>query len=81
MTTKKQSSFDFEKSLTELTQLVEEMEAGGDSLEVSLKKFEKGILLTRECQKALEAAEQKVEILLQQNGKSSLIAYENDEDE
>jgi exodeoxyribonuclease VII small subunit len=77
----KKKSFDFEKSLAELTQLVEEMEAGGDSLEVSLQKFEKGVLLTRECQEALKTAEQKVEILLQQNGKSSLVAYENNEDE
>lgn len=35
------------------------------SLEESLKSFEQGIKLTRECQQALQEAEQKVELLLQ----------------
>jgi exodeoxyribonuclease VII small subunit len=77
MTTKKAQPFNFEKSLEELTQLVEEMEAGGDSLETSLKKFERGVLLTRECQQALKKAEQKVEMLIEKNGKASLVDYED----
>ena len=39
------------------------MEAGELSLEESLSAFERGIALTRSCQQALQAAEQKVEIL------------------
>ena len=62
------SSFDFEKSLASLEQLVEQMEAGDLSLEESLKAFESGIKLTRQCQTALDKAEQKVQILLGQDG-------------
>ena len=63
---------DFEASLKELETLVETMEAGEQSLDQSLQSFERGIKLTRECQQALEQAEQRVQVLLQQNGKSVL---------
>jgi len=53
----------FEQSLSELEALVERMETGELSLEESLGSFEQGIALTRSCQQALRAAEQKVEIL------------------
>lgn len=59
----------FEKSLTELETLVEEMEQGDLSLEDSLKRFEKGIGLTTECQQALQTAELKVQQLVEKNGK------------
>ena len=54
MTKKKQASFDFEKALEELEELVSSMEDGKLSLEDSLQAFEKGIKLTRECQAALK---------------------------
>jgi exodeoxyribonuclease VII small subunit len=53
----------FEQALNELEALVERMERGDLSLEESLQSFERGIQLTRTCQEALSAAEQKVEIL------------------
>ena len=53
-----------EKSLEALEAIVEELEDGEIPLEKALKQFEKGIKLSRECQTALEAAEQKVQILL-----------------
>ena len=59
----------FENSLTELETLVEEMEQGDLSLEESLKRFEKGIGLTTECQQALQSAELKVQELVEKNGK------------
>ena len=55
---------DFEKKLSELEGLVGQMEKGELSLEESLKAFEKGVKLSRECQKQLDQAEQKVEKLL-----------------
>ncbi len=55
---------EFEKSLTELEALVERMEGGELTLEESLAQFERGIRLSRECQKALREAELKVETLL-----------------
>ncbi len=62
MATRKKS-IDFEKKLNQLEVLVGEMEKGSLSLEDSLKAFEDGIKITRECQQALKDAEQKVEIL------------------
>ena len=64
----KAKKIDFESSLAQLEQLVEQMEEGDLSLEESLKAFESGVKLTRECQQALQDAEQKVEVLLLQNG-------------
>lgn len=61
-------SFPFEESLARLESLVEKMESGDLSLEDSLKTFEEGIKLTRECQQALKSAEQKVNLLIEQNG-------------
>ncbi|MBC6903926.1 exodeoxyribonuclease VII small subunit [Saccharophagus sp. K07] len=60
----KKKAFDFERALGELEQVVTAMEAGNMPLEESLKAFEKGVRLTRECQQALQEAEQKVEVLL-----------------
>lgn len=59
---------DFEKSLRELETIVERMEQGELSLDESLKQFERGVALTRTCQSALQQAEQKVEILLRNQG-------------
>ena len=69
MATKK--SYPFERSLVQLEHLVEKMEAGELTLEDSLTTFEEGIRLTRECQAALNQAEQKVKILIEKNGQVS----------
>jgi exodeoxyribonuclease VII small subunit len=53
-----------EKSLEELEALVARLEGGELPLEQALKEFERGVKLTRQCQTALQEAEQKVEILL-----------------
>ncbi|MEM7565569.1 MAG: exodeoxyribonuclease VII small subunit [Pseudomonadota bacterium] len=70
MAAKKQTGFNFEEALEELEQLVTAMEEGDLSLEDSLKAFEKGIKLTRECQSALKNAEQKVQVLLDESGET-----------
>ena len=56
-----------EPSLDSLETLVERMESGELTLEDSLKAFEEGVRLSRECQQALQQAEQKVRILLEQS--------------
>lgn len=53
----------FEQSLDELEQLVAKMEVGDLGLDDSLKSFERGISLYRECQTALEQAELRVKLL------------------
>ena len=55
---------DLEKAMGELEKIVEQLEGGELTLEKSLAQFEKGIKLSRDCQKALSEAEQKVQILL-----------------
>ena len=79
MTTKK--SYPFEQSLEKLEQLVERMEAGDLSLEESLKTFEAGIKLTRECQQALARAEQKVKLLIEKNGAIQATDFTSDEED
>ena len=53
----------FEDALEELESIVERMEDGEPSLEESLKLFERGMDLTRKCQKALDDAEQRIRTL------------------
>lgn len=72
---KKAGEFDFEKALTELEALVEKMERGDLGLEESLKHFERGIALTRACQKALSEAEQKVQMLMENAGRKELAPF------
>ena len=54
----------FEKKLTRLEEIVQKMEGGDLSLDDSLKLFEEGIKLSRECNKELNTAEQKVKKLI-----------------
>lgn len=64
----KKKALNFEESLQSLENLVTNLEKGDLSLEDSLKTFEEGIALTRHCQAALQEAEQKVQLLTEQNG-------------
>lgn len=63
MTRKTPAGPDFEAALAELEQIVRSLEQGELPLEESLRRFERGVELTRHCQKALRQAEQKIRIL------------------
>jgi exodeoxyribonuclease VII small subunit len=65
VTTARKKTPDLEKSLTQLEEIVQELEEGNLPLEQALKEFEKGVKLSRDCQTALSAAEQRVKILLE----------------
>lgn len=65
----------FEKSLAELEKIVKAMEEGSLSLEDSLKHFEHGIALIKQCQNAITSAEAKVKILLGDNNDATLQDY------
>lgn len=69
-----------EQSLGTLEQLVERMESGELTMEESLEAFEQGIRLTRACQRALDQAEQKVRILLEQSPEGTPEAFQQDDD-
>jgi exodeoxyribonuclease VII small subunit len=80
--TKKTSKLpDLEQSLTEINQVIEKMEQGELTLDQSLGQFERGITLVKHCQKILEDAEQKVQILIQNNKQDTLAAYDSADDE
>lgn len=53
----------FEQTISELEEIVKQLEKGELSLDDSLKQFEKGIGLARQCQDVLNQAEQKIEVL------------------
>jgi len=53
----------YEKALAELEQIVARLEQGEQSLEQSLKDYERGIRLERQCQQALDEAEQRINAL------------------
>ncbi len=55
---------DFERSLARLEEVVRKLESPQLSLDEAMRLFEEGVALSRECQKQLEEAEGKVEILL-----------------
>jgi exodeoxyribonuclease VII small subunit len=78
--TRKTKLPDLETSLGEINTLIEQMEQGTLSLEQSLERFERGIVLIKHCQKVLQEAEQKVQILIQNNGDEMLQTYENNEE-
>jgi len=75
----KQPTDNFEKSMDELESLVETMESGELTLEASLEHFEQGIKKVRQCQKALDEAEQKVKILLDDAEEGQLAEFDPDE--
>lgn len=62
----------FEQSMQELESIVKHMEQGDLPLEEALKQFERGIQLARESQQTLQQAEQKVQVLMRQNGEDTL---------
>ncbi|MBZ4202154.1 MAG: exodeoxyribonuclease VII small subunit [Methylovulum sp.] len=74
----KKKTIPFEASLAELEQLVNQLEQGNLPLEEALKSFERGVVLTRLCQTALSEAEQKVQLLINQNDTHILEPYNNE---
>ncbi len=54
----------FEASFEQLQQVVKRLESGELTLEAALAHFEEGVRLTRACQETLQAAEQRVEVLM-----------------
>ncbi len=64
MTSEKKRDSGFEQDLEKLETIVHALEEGGLTLEDALKQFEAGIRLTRKCEKALQEADRKIEMLM-----------------
>lgn len=67
----------FEASLKELEAVVARMEQGEQPLEESLRDFERGVQLTRQCQSMLNSAQQRVDILTREGKLEAFNALEN----
>ena len=72
-------TINFETSLAELEKLVEKMEKGELSLEEAMADFQRGIELSKSCQASLKAAEQKVQILVEQGEQGKLAPFDTEE--
>jgi exodeoxyribonuclease VII small subunit len=72
----------FEQAMARLEAIVTELEKGDLPLDESLKIFEEGIRLSKNCLKVLEEAERKIEVLVQdKNGKKQLRAFSSGDDD
>ena len=71
MPTSNKNSKSIEAKLIELEEILEDLESGKLELDDALKKFEKGIKLSRECQQTLEKAELKIQVLMEDELKDS----------
>ena len=80
MSSSNNSIKDFEKSLSKLEEIVQQMEHGELGLEESLKQFEQGIKLAKNCQNALSSAELKINQLIEQNGLQQSVPFEQPDD-
>ncbi len=78
MSKKTEAGANFEKTLAELEKLVVNLEEGKLSLDDSLSGFKHGIELTRQCQAALDNAQQTVEQLTNTEDQESLKPFEPD---
>ncbi|MGS0677388.1 exodeoxyribonuclease VII small subunit [Shewanella sp. 0m-4] len=73
---KKPENLSFEDSLSELEKIVTDLEHGDIDLDDALKQFERGIKLVRNSQSKLENAQQKVAVLMQEEGVDTLKPYD-----
>lgn len=64
MAESRKKTLELEKAMSQLEAIVEQLESGELTLDKSLQQFEKGVRLSRECQTALNKAEQKVQMLI-----------------
>lgn len=76
----RKKTLQFEQALEELETLVDDLENGDLPLDEALKAFEKGIQLTQQCQQRLTEAEQKVQLLVEQQGQLTSTPFDSDAD-
>jgi len=65
--TNKKNEQSLEQLIGSLEKIVADLEDGELSLELSLNKFEEGVKLTKQCQKIIHEAEQKIQIISGEN--------------
>ena len=70
----------FEESLAKLEEITAELEGGELSLEDSLKRFDEGVKLAEFCNKKLDEAQKKVNILLKKGDDLHEVPFEDESD-
>lgn len=76
---KKSASPNFDTAMEELEEIVNQLEAGDLSLDESLAAYERGINLARQCEKALDTVERKVQKLLEDSDGIATVAMDEEE--
>lgn len=76
MAQKKPENLSFEQAMTELEQVVVQLESGEIPLEQALKQFERGIALARATRQKLDQAEQQVKILTRADEQAELTPFD-----
>ena len=60
----KMKEINFETSMEQLEKIVQDLEKGDLNLDDSIKKFEEGMKISKECNKFLEDAEKRITVLI-----------------
>ena len=68
----------FEQQIAELEKITKDLESGELSLEQALQAYERGVALTRQCQTALNQAEQRISVLMERDGELVEEPYDGD---
>ena len=64
------SALPFEEAIEQLEHVVDQLEDGELDLEASLVAFERGVALSRRCSEQLDAAERRIEVLVEAGGET-----------
>ena len=76
-----EENLSYEESMNELEKVVKELESNELTLDESIKKFEKGMELSKHCSKLLEGAEKKISVLVEKgDGTNTLEDFKLPED-
>ena len=69
----------FEESMKKLEKIVTELENGNLNLDESVKKFEEGMKMAKQCNNIVEETEKKITILLENDGELKEGNFDTDE--
>jgi len=69
--------FNFNKGLLKLEEIINKMESGDLSLEESLKYFEEGVKIHRQCHTALSDAEHRISVLSESDNYNEEKSFED----
>ena len=71
----------FEDKIKDLEEIANKLESGNLNLDESMKEFEQGMKISKECTQILDEAEKKIMILVNENGTLKEEKYETKEEE